>query len=218
MRRETKYLAITLAVCVTLAILGGVGYWGYTGWLTSKGYCFAQKRYLTDQEKIRLSVERLFEVREGYFSPFWPMREDMTAYAGKNLRDKDGKPLWALHRHKDRQPVKDMKSGQWRKIELPALDEGPVEPIPYLSVDEFFAINPGCCDIRNYYDMDSEGAWSFDFWDRFEGYGSGGVVWASYRYRYRDRNGVEREGTDGFYEEIVGNCGEGLPSPTNRWF
>jgi len=213
-----KYMAIGIATSLALLVLGGVGYWAYTGWLTSKGYCFEQKRYLTDQEKIRLSVERLLKVRHGYLAPFVPMREDMAAYAGKNLRDKDGNPLWGLYRPAGSEHVKDMKSGQWTWVKLPALNEGPVEPIPYRSVDEFFALNPGCCDVLDYFDMGSEGSLGFDFWDRFEGYGSGGVVWVSYRYRYRDRNGVEQERADGFYDEIVSNCGDGLPSPFNRWF
>lgn len=85
----------------------------------------------------------------------------------------------------------------------------PVEPISYRDVEEFFALNPGCCEIRYDYINTSEGPLRFGVMNRLLGGSSGGVVIVHYRYWYRDRDGVQRsEGTT--LESLQNNCGEGI--------
>jgi hypothetical protein len=206
MKRGTKYVAVTTATLLLLAFLGGIGYWAYTGWLTYHGYCFAQQRYLSDQEKIRMMAERVMRDTNGVVGPIWPMRSN----DGKVISDKNGTPVWVLRRVEGRGLVKDGR-GRWVLTERPSLDEGPIMPISYRSVDEFLALNPDCCEVQTYY-AGSEGRWDFGFWDRFYGYGSGGVIWLSYRSRYRDPAGIEKE-ISGSYLEIVSNCGDRLTPP-----
>lgn len=40
-----------------LTLTSGFAYFGYLGWLTNNGYCHAQGKYLTDEEKIRVALK-----------------------------------------------------------------------------------------------------------------------------------------------------------------
>jgi len=176
-KNGTKLLLLFLIPLVSL-LAWILGNGAYLMHLNYSGYCLWEGRYLTNEEKIRMVVEPL--VSRGPPLPFWPMRDR----AGEVVRDSAGKALTVLE----------------------GSDE-PVEPDYYRNIDEFFAANPHCCEVRSYY-SDSEGIWEPDFWDRVAG-DAGGVVWATYRFSYRDSNGVEHSSTY-TYKEPLNNCGIGI--------
>ena len=49
-------LKLLLIWATFAAVLGYGVYLGYLGWLTTNGYCHAQGKYLTDDEKIRVAL------------------------------------------------------------------------------------------------------------------------------------------------------------------
>ena len=49
-------LKLVLMWIAFAAVLGYGVYLGYLGWLTTKGYCHAEEKYLTDDEKIRVAL------------------------------------------------------------------------------------------------------------------------------------------------------------------
>jgi len=157
---------------------------GY-GVLNYNGYCFKEGRFLSDQEKYRLVVER--KIRYG--SPFRPVKPIPP-----------GRNFWS--------DVRGDKVSHW----IVEGHDGPVEPIHYRSADEFFALNPNCCEMRGYIISGSEGPFEPSFWDRAFGDCSGGVVRVTSIARFRDQAGIERE-LLATSEAMLSNCGMELSTP-----
>ena len=94
---------------ITIALLGFVlvassGYGVYVARLNYQGYCFAQEKYLTDDEKLRVAIA-----------------DELRLYP----------------------PIVEVRKN--------GLNDGylkPKQPIYYRDVDEFLALNPGCCTLR----------------------------------------------------------------------
>lgn len=164
---------------VMVLAMGAAIYLVGVGSLGYRGYCFDEERFLTDDEKILKVVQRTIVGRNPPL-PFW-LRRDKD---GQVMKDGNGNTSWVIE-------------GQ---------DE-PVQPVAYRDTAEFFADNPDCCVVRRYY-SDAEGRWEPGFWERVIGNG-GGVVWASYYYRYRDRHGYKHTATYTYLEPLT-NCGKEL--------
>lgn len=156
---------------------------GY-GVLNYNGYCFKEGRFLSDQEKYRLVVGEM--VRNG--APFVPVKPipPGRSFWSDQLGDKVSH--WIVEGH-----------------------DGPVEPIYYRSADEFFAINPDCCEMRSYLST-GEGGFVYGFWDRAFGDCSGGVVRVMGLVRYRDQSGAVHRFYHA-YEVPLNNCGKALHFP-----
>jgi len=153
--------------------------------LNYNGFCFKESRFLTDQEKYRIVVERI--VQNGNpFQPVKPLRPGRTYWSPQ---EGDTISHWVIEGH-----------------------DGAVEPIPYRSADEFFAKNPNCCEMRPFFES-SEGSFMPDFWDRALGDCSGGVVRVTNIARFRDQAGIEREITH-TGDSLLSNCGRSLTVPT----
>ncbi len=157
--------------------------------LNYNGYCFKEKRFISDQEKIRMVVERIV-IKRGAPIPFWPKRYDK----GNVVKNKNGETVWVVSKDGNVKP-----------------SDEPVEPIPYQSVDEFFARNPNCCTMVDHV-SGSEGPFKPDFWDRATGECSGGIVRVTGTYRFRDAAGNERE-VRHTHESLLSNCGRELHIP-----
>ena len=142
-----------------------------TAVLNYSGYCFEQNRYLTDEERIRHTVEVVLGV--------YP---DIT-YAYDTL-PKAGHEV--VH-------DKSRCCGQGDASRFDGSSGGTAlnaeQLILYRDTDEFFAVNPDCCGFaRNglYGELGST-----ELWPRLTGY-SAGFVNVKFRVRYRDAAGKEQ--------------------------
>jgi len=139
--------------------------------LSYNGFCFAQGRYLTDEERIRSAVEAILAS--------YPR----ITYAYDVLP----KPGYEVVRDKTRCCAQGDASRFDGSKGGTAIDASQL--IPYRDIEEFFAVNPDCCRFAR------EGLYgelgSVDFWTRVGGY-SAGFVSAKYRVRYRDADGKVR--------------------------
>jgi hypothetical protein len=153
--------------------------------LNYNGFCFKEGRFLSEQEKFRLVVEREIQ----YGPPFEPV-----------LQYRPGVSYWS--------PAEGDKISHWRVKG----HDGPVEPILYRGADEFFAQNPNCCEMRPFFSS-SEGGFLPSFWDRALGDCSGGVVRVTGLVRFRDQAGKEHQIVHG-RDVLLSNCGRELKVPT----
>ena len=87
----------------------------------------------------------------------------------------------------------------------------PKEPVAYRDIDEFFAVNPNCCQITQRYKIVSQSAeinGSIDkisFWDQLNGTTT--IVVVQYLLRYRDALGVVQSRLKETYS-VMDDCGE----------
>lgn len=102
-------VAVTSALAVYLLVLIVLNY---------QGFCFKERRLLSDQEKFRMVVGRMVTARR----PFWPVSHEGNV---RHLTDPTLISHWIIKGH-----------------------DGPVEPIFYRSAEEFFDRNPDCCEMR----------------------------------------------------------------------
>ena len=156
--------------------------------LNYNGYCFKEGRFLSEQEKIRLVVEREIQF-PNYALPIEPV-----------LQFRPGVGYWS--------PAEGDKISHYRVKG----HDGPVEPILYRSADEFFAQNPNCCEMRPFFSS-SEGRFVPSFWDRALGDCSGGVVRITGIVRFRDQTGNEHQIVH-TRDVLLSNCGRELKVPT----
>lgn len=156
-----------------LWILGAI-FWVPTSLLTGtaalnySGYCFEQGRYLTDEERIKHTVEVVL----GAY-PDITYAYDVLPKAGHEVvRDKS-----RCCEQGDASIFDGSKGGTALNAE---------QLIMYRDIDEFFAINPDCCSFaRNglYGELGS-----VDIWPQLTGY-SAGFTNAKFQVRYRDTDG-----------------------------
>lgn len=71
-----RSLKLGLMWILFAAVLGCGVYLGYLGWLTTRGYCHAEGKYLTDEEKIRVALVDLLR-------KYPPAVVDKTVTAGQ---------------------------------------------------------------------------------------------------------------------------------------
>lgn len=139
-----------------------------TATLNYSGYCFKKSRYLTDEERIRHTVQVILE---SY--PDITYAYDKLPKSGfEVVSDKSrccGQGDMSLH---------DKSQG--------AIAINPEQLILYRDIDEFFALNPDCCSFtRN--GMYGE-VTRAELWPRLTGY-SAGFTNVKFRVRYRDGAG-----------------------------
>lgn len=169
---------INLACAVLGFIVFGLGA------LNISGFCFSERRFLSDNEKFKLVVDGIIKNR----MPFYPV---------KPLRP--GKSYWS-EKEGD-------KISHWVLVG----QTEPVEPIDYKSTEEFFLLNPNCCEMREYVSS-SEGVYKPSELDRLFGNCSGGVVRVNGTFRYRDKYGVMQT-TNRSIDALLNNCGRWLQVP-----
>jgi len=140
------------------------------------GYCYSQKRFLSDEEKLNIVVKYIltFEVA---------MSQENSEYIERvKLVDKD--------------------KGQ--KLQLEKDQQG--EYVPYHNIEDFFALNPSCCQVTtNYKSIGGEGD-TVSCWNRLTGFKSS-VVGVRYLSRYRNSEGTIQSKPREIFPG-VNNCGE----------
>lgn len=153
--------------------LGGI-FWIPTSLLTGtaalnySGYCFKQGRYLSDEERIRHTVQVILES--------YP---DIT-YAYDKLPKLGYEVLQDKSRCCGQGDMSEYDKSQG------AVALNPEQLILYRDIDEFFAVNPDCCSFtRN--GLYGELARA-DLWPRLTGY-SAGFTNVKFRVRYHDGAG-----------------------------
>jgi hypothetical protein len=100
---------------ITVALLGlalavPIAYGTYAARLNYQGYCFAQEKYLTDDEKLRVAIAH-----------------ELKRYPP------------SVEYHKPPLGKETIALGYYAQ---------PLKPIYYHDVDEFLALNPGCCELK----------------------------------------------------------------------
>lgn len=101
-----KVNRVALGITLILPIAYGV----YVARMNYQGYCIAQGRQLTDEEKLRVAIA--YELKQ--YPP-------------------------AVDYHKPPPEKQNVAAGYFLK---------PINPIYYRDVDEFLAVNPGCCQLK----------------------------------------------------------------------
>jgi hypothetical protein len=185
-RRLLRWILFAV-ILVPASLLTGTAVLNYTG------YCFEQSRYLTDDERIRSTVEVLL------------LTYPRITYAYDQLP-------------KVGYEVVEDKSRCCGLGDISKLDEskGGVgfdarQLILYSDIKEFYAINPDCCQFarRGLY---GELVSIDELWPKITGY-SAGFVSVKYRVRYRDEKGDARTKFSGWSANQT-NCGRPV-SPLN---
>lgn len=138
--------------------------------LNYSGFCFHQKRFLSDEEKLKIVVARVL------------LQYPKPNAVHDRLSPGNATPRWNT-----------VKS--W-----------PENPIPYQDMNEFFTLNPNCCQVTtNYKSIGGEGD-NTNFWGRLTGSKSS-IVGVKYLLRYRDENGAMQAKLIEIFPGIS-NCGE----------
>ena len=95
------------------------------------------------------------------------------------------------------------------------------DPVAYRDMDEFFAINPSCCQIVQSYKIISQSAElngivdRISFWDRLDGTTT--IVVVQYLLRYRDEHGAIQSYLKETYS-VMGDCGEDKGGEFGPWY
>ncbi|HEX5803715.1 MAG TPA: hypothetical protein VFY24_11875 [Azospira sp.] len=157
----------TLATCVTVLVVVLVVALriGFSAGMSYAGYCFAEQKTLSDNEKIRALVDNV-------------LKKSPPAVALKEIRP--GVPSYTV----------------------------PSDPIRYEDVDEFLALNPGCCELTETRDPEEGGPY---FMERLTGTVSG-YARIDYLVRYREDGVVKSVPSKNHLP--VSNCGK----PTRKWY
>ena len=167
-------------VVLPVALLAIVALLNYTG------YCFQERRYLTDEERVRKTVQTVIALY-----PRITYAYDAVPKAGYEvIMDKA-----RCCDQGDRSRFDGSKGGT-------AIE--PAQLIVYRDVEEFFAVNPDCCSFaRNglYGELGSTSLWS-----KITGY-SAGFANVKFRVRYRDAAGRAHEKYSGWSANFS-NCGK----------
>jgi len=110
--------------------------------------------------------------------------------------------------------VKDILAADFAAVELEKLDINderrkrylPIDRVPYRNIDEFFVLNPNCCQVTiNYKSIGGEGD-TVSCWNRLTGFKSS-VVGVRYLVRYRNNEGIIQSKQIEVFPGI-NNCGE----------
>jgi hypothetical protein len=180
-KRQLRWVLLVIFL-TPVGWLSGVAVMNYTG------YCFKQSRYLTDEERIRTTVEGIL----------W--KYPRTTYAYDILPT----PGYEVVDDKSRCCGQGDMSRFDKSRGGAAIDAEQL--ILYRDIDEFFAINPDCCSFsRNglYGEIGHT-----ELWDKITGY-SAGFTNVKFRVRYRDAEGrVQTKFSAVSYNET--NCGRGF--------
>lgn len=145
---------------VALLAVGGSVWW--TG-MNYAGYCHAEHRFLSDEEKIHSAVQFVLN----RYPPTISKKIDVTVNGVAQ------------------------KSDYWYP---------PENPVMYKDINDFMAINPGCCRLSM---RTGEGS-PLSLLDRITGYASTFVI-VKYDVRYKE-NGIEKSQMDST-AVAVRNCG-----------
>ncbi|MDD5755470.1 MAG: hypothetical protein PHN45_12065, partial [Methylococcales bacterium] len=81
----------------------------------------------------------------------------------------------------------------------------PAEPIPYRDIEEFFVLNPNCCQVTLNYITTGYEANPISCWERLTGWSA--IVGIRYMSRYRDNKGIVQVKKIEIFPGIS-NCGE----------
>jgi hypothetical protein len=184
MRRLRWLLALVLLVPAALG--GGAALLNYTG------YCVAQRRYLTDEELIKKTVD---VVLANY--PRITYAYDVVPKVGYEVVTDRARCCG----EGDRSRFDGSKGGTPLNAE---------QLVPYQGTDEFFKVNPDCCVFARdglYGELGSTSLWS-----KITGY-SAGFASAKFRVRYQDTAGQVQEKYSG-WSANYSNCGK----PVNTVF
>lgn len=152
-------LVVVLVVALRFVFSAGMRY---------AGYCFAEQKTLSDNEKIRAVV-----------------RNVLKKYPPAVIRT----PVdygWSV--------------------------SPPDEPIHYKDVDEFLALNPGCCELTQI--RNPEEGIGFTFMERVKGTASS-FARIDYQVRYREDGAVKSVLSKNHF--AISNCGEPQEEPFRRF-
>ncbi len=150
-RRWLKWLLLALLLCPVGLLTGGAA-------LNYSGFCFEQRRYLSDEERIRDAVDGALE----HYSDIRFVHAELP---------QPGYPI-----------LKNIDSGSRRGDEKGMVLKAE-QLIYYRNSDEFLSVNPGCCSVTReglYGEFIYAG-----LFDKITGY-SAGYVNLKFRVRYRD--------------------------------
>jgi hypothetical protein len=151
------------------------------GTLNCLGFCFDKMRVLSDDEKIKLAINKV-----------------LIEYPTKVFSEKFYRTLPKGDQESDLHLYGNGSSGGV-----------PKHPIAYLSLEEFISLNPDCCQVTlNYHAKykDDVGGDFTTFWSRVTGRKTSIVV-VQYSMRYRDRDGKMQSRGMEFYSGMT-NCGK----------
>lgn len=159
------------AACVTvlLVVLVIALRIGFSAGMSYAGYCFAEQKTLSDNEKIRAVVSNV-------------LKKYPPAVALKEIRP--GVPSYTV----------------------------PSDPIRYKDVDEFLALNPGCCELTQ--SRNPEEGVGFTFMERLKGTASS-FARIDYQVRYREDGAVKSVISKNHF--AISNCGEPQEEPFRRF-
>jgi hypothetical protein len=149
-------------IAVTILAVGGFVWWAGMNYT---GYCHAEGRYLSDEEKINSAI-----------------RFALYGYPPSISKEIEVNVNGTTQKHE-----------YWYV---------PENPIKYKDIDDFMAINPGCCKLS----MRTGEGDAPSFLDRITGYVSTYVI-VKFKVRYFDEQHLEKFANSGV-AVAVKNCGE----------
>ena len=171
---------------MVVILLIPAGWFGGRALLTYNGYCFEQGRYLTDEERIRDTVRTVLAIypRITYAYDTLP-KSGYEVVMDKSRCCGEG----------DRSRFDGSKGGTGFNTD---------QLILYRDMDEFLALNPGCCTFARdgLYGEVTRSEFSSKITGRSAGFAS-----VKFRVRYRDATGNVQEKFSG-WSSNYSNCGK----------
>ena len=168
-----------VAVCMAAFVLYCVGKWAYISIRNYQGYCSGSGARLG----INLNTQERLDLA-------------VADYLQNQV-------------HMDFNEIENVESENKRQRGYMAALKKKFTLIPYSSQEEFYLINPGCCE-RSWLMVEGE---QFGFWERAAGAGNGMFIF-THKVRYKTLDGTRKEINTTNTYMAVNNCGY----PTYRFY